>query len=826
MGRFLLISLNVDAILEGITIAERRKKLEGMRRGNGLSDAYTATLTRLRAQAETKSALGLKVIMWVLNSQRPLGVEELCHALGVEIGSVDFDPKNVPASRTLLSCCLGLVTVEASSRTFRLVHFTLQEHLASDPTIFNNLHNPHSIIAEICLTFLNSEYIRDISPEIHHTPPTIPFLDYASCFWGEHARREMTENVKVLALRLLDRFYEHISASQLLFRYSKSANKRWTVDEMEGKTKFTGLHGAAFLGVIEIFAAVLKMKEWDINTEDWFGNTALSWAAARGHEAVVKMLLERKDVNPDQADTKYGKTPLSWAAQNGHGEVVKMFLERKDVNPDRTDSEDGSTPLLLAAENGHALVAQMSLQREDINPDHVDSEGGWTPLSCAAQNGHEGVVKILLERKEVNPDQPDTKYGKTPLSWGAKNGHEGVVKILLEREDVNPDHADAAGGWTPLSYAAVNGHEGVVTILLERKEVNPDQPDTKYGKTPLSWAAQHGHEGVVKILLERKDVSPNHADTEGGWTPLSLAAGSGHVGVVKMLLERKEVNPDHADAEGGWTPLLCAAKNGHEGVVNMLLEREEVNPDRADTKYGKTPLSWAAQRGHEGVVKMFLERQDVNPDHADSEDGWTPLSLAAENGHDMVVKMLLERKNVNLDRPGAESGQTSPPSLTRLPEDTMVDMQFRSLDPNTDITNLNGQPRFPSPDSDEPEPVLDPQDSISMSLSNDPPVVEPSMLPKPSSLWPFKFLYPRRSDTHPNNTRPTLPIVVNRYSVIVSCVGLLAFFVSRKNSHNRTSPQVVGDAFARKVRHFFVFLCLKVGLWNWRRQNLRRFKSK
>ena len=155
MGRFLLISLNVDAILEGVTISERRKSLDEMRRGNGLSDAYTATLTRLRAQPGNKSVLGLKVLMWVLNSQRPLGVEELCHALGVEIG-VDIDPKNVPTSRTLLSCCLGLVTVEASSGTFRLVHFTLQEHLASDPTLFNNFHNPHSTIAKICLTYLNS----------------------------------------------------------------------------------------------------------------------------------------------------------------------------------------------------------------------------------------------------------------------------------------------------------------------------------------------------------------------------------------------------------------------------------------------------------------------------------------------------------------------------------------------------------------------------------------------------------------------------------------------------------------------------------------------
>jgi len=221
MSRFLLISLNVDAILGGVTIAERRKKLEEMRRGNGLSDAYTATLTRLRAQPGNKSILGLKVLMWVLNSQRPLGVEELRHALGVEIGSVDLDPKNVPTLRTILSSCLGLVTVEASSQTFRLVHFTLQEHFTSDPTLFNNFYNPHATIAEVCLTYLNFGSITTLSPSLREAPSTIPFVDYASCYWGEHTRREMTENVKVLALRLLDRFDEHISATQLLLRYKE-----------------------------------------------------------------------------------------------------------------------------------------------------------------------------------------------------------------------------------------------------------------------------------------------------------------------------------------------------------------------------------------------------------------------------------------------------------------------------------------------------------------------------------------------------------------------------------------------------------------------------
>ena len=44
MCRFLPVSLGIGAILEEGTIGQRRKKFEEMARGNGLDDAYTATL--------------------------------------------------------------------------------------------------------------------------------------------------------------------------------------------------------------------------------------------------------------------------------------------------------------------------------------------------------------------------------------------------------------------------------------------------------------------------------------------------------------------------------------------------------------------------------------------------------------------------------------------------------------------------------------------------------------------------------------------------------------------------------------------------------------
>jgi len=768
VSRFLLVSLNIDAILAEVTIHQRRKKLEEMVQGNGLSEAYTATLTRIKEQKGYKSVLGFKALMWVLHSERPLRAEELCHALGVEIGSADLELENIPALRIVLASCLGLIPVEVSSSIVRLVHFTLQEYLSDDPTLF---HSPHSAIAEVCLTYLNFGLVWDLSPTLRRAPSTTPFLEYASVYWGRHTKREVTENIKILALRLLDRFDEHISI-QLLYHYDPKAFFPVNFDRPEILTGFTGLHGVAFFAIEEVVSAVLDMREWDANAADCSGNTALTWAAMGGHDGVVRRLLEQKDVNPDQPDTKYGWTRLSLAAENGHEGIVMMLLERKDVNPDHPDSKYGSTPLSWAAQNGHEGIVKMLLERKDVNPDHPGTCCNRVPLSLAAGYGHEGIVKMLLERKDVNPDQPDSKYGRTPLSWAAENGHEGIVKMLLERKDLNPDDPDPEYGRTPLSLAAENGHEGILNILLERKDVNPDHPDTCCGQTPLSLAAENGHEGIVKMLLERKDVNPDHPNTKSGRTSLSLAAKNGHEGIVKILLERKDVNPDHLDTKYGQTPLSLAAKNGREGIVRMLLERMDVNPDQPDTKSGRTPLSWAAQNGHEGVVKMLFERKDVRPAMPDNVNQ-TPQSVALSEGHDEVATVPLERDEVNCAS-ADPSSPTSLPPTTMHPGESSVEIQFSSHDPNTDITDSNSQPGPISVVPSEQPMLLDHNDSVPMPADSSLPTQSPWWY-RPLSTWPLKLCFrPNMTGAHLTSTQPTPLFAFDRLFIISSLILLLA----------------------------------------------------
>jgi len=490
----------MDAILDEITLHQRRKKLDEMTKGRGLGDAYAATLSRMKAQPRNRLKLGMEALMWVAHAERPLHVDELCHALGVEEGSMDLNTRNIPAIETLLACTLGLVTVEKSSYTVRLVHYTLQEYLSHNSSLFLK---PHSVIAEICLTYLNFRHIRSFSPALRLVPPAAPFVEYAACHWGTHSRRGITESVKTLALKLLDGFDKHI-ASKILLLYGVSPWD-WPFDPEDTPRGFTGLHSAAYHGCVEIVVALLETDKWDVQATDFNGNTAIVWAARRGHEGVVRVLLELSDVNPDKVD-KRRRSPLLLAAENGHEGVVRILLERSDANPNTMD-DWSRTPLLLAAENRHEGVVRILLERKDVNPNRA-AKWSRTPLLLAAENRHEGVVKILLEWNHVDPNIADA-WSRTPLFWATKNEHEGVVRMLLERSDVNPNMADRLGQ-TPLLLATKNGHEEVVRVLLGRDDVNPNTADNRR-LTPLYYATRNGHKGVVRMLLERKDLKPSIA---------------------------------------------------------------------------------------------------------------------------------------------------------------------------------------------------------------------------------------------------------------------------------------------------------------------------
>jgi len=406
--RFLLVSLNIDAILRETTIYRRRQKLNAMTDGLGLGDAYGATLNRIEGQGGEKARLGMAALMWISHSERPLKPDELCHALAVEIGSPNLNADNVPSIGTLLSCCQGLVVVDKKASTVRLIHFTLQEYLKARVELFGAAH---ATMAETCLSYLNSQEVKALSAGPPPDLRSAPFLEYSSVYWGAHAKRDLSNCAKILALKLFDDYNNQIPTKILL-----EAQKYYSPNIDSAKLHlFGGLHYASFFGIVEIVVGFLEAEGCDINREDCIGNTPLGWAAYNGHEDVVEILLGRGDISPDRLDMG-GQTPLCCAARDGRGGLVEMLLWRDDIDPNKQD-----------------------IYRQ-------------TPLYCATQNGHQGVVKMLLGRGDVDPNIPD-EYGRTPLYCAALNGYEGVVRVLLGRDDINPNGSNNYSQ-TPLYYAA------------------------------------------------------------------------------------------------------------------------------------------------------------------------------------------------------------------------------------------------------------------------------------------------------------------------------------------------------------------------------------
>ena len=452
----------MTAILEETTIYDRRERLKRMTSGQGLNDAYSVMLDRIKGQTGGKSKLGMAALMWISRSEQPMSADELCHALGVHIRSTDPNPDSIPSIQTLLASCLGLVTVDEEKSKVRLVHLTLQEYLNSCSDIFQN---PYAVMAEVCLTYLNFDCIRKLPSTLDAAPHKYPFLEHASCYWGHYARNQTTDGVKSLALQLLDGFDSHISAKLLLLRHFYEVPEERELPEQEEIPEgFTGLHCVAFLGVDKIADALLDMRDWDVDKADSTYCTPLIWASVNGCEGTIRLLLEKAGADANTRDIMFHRTPLSWAAEYGQEGAAKLLLEREGVDPESRDLYD-RTPLSYAA---------------------------------GACKG-EGIVNLLLEREEVNPESRDNS-GRTPLSYAVTvEDSEVAIRLLLDREEVDPESRDNLGR-TPLSYAVcAEAGQTAVRLLLACEMVNPESPDNS-GRTPLSYATTSEYDEMASFL--------------------------------------------------------------------------------------------------------------------------------------------------------------------------------------------------------------------------------------------------------------------------------------------------------------------------------------
>src|ERR1700722_14607775 len=470
--RFLLAQLHLGSLIGKRSPKAIKIALQRLASGSeAYNDAYKEAMERIEGQIADSQELAKQVLSWIACAQRPLTTSELRHALAVEIGESELDEDNLPEVEDMVSVCAGLVIVDEESDIIRLVHYTTQEYF--ERTWRSWFPNAQRDIATICVTYLSFDIFQTgfcLTDEDFKARLRLNLLyDYTARNWGYHVRAASIEEEQLI-LDFLENGVEVSAASQAMMASGKYSGCSQRVPR-----QMTGTHLVAYFGLSETMMALFR-NEHDPDVKDTNGRTPLSRAAEKGHEAVVKLLLDKVGVDLDSKDTIYGQTPLSRAAENGHEMVVKLLLDKEGVDPD-SKTIDGRTPLSRAAQMGHEAVVKLLLDKEGVDPDSKDTTYGQTPLSWAAENGHEAVVKLLLDKKGVDPDSKDTTNDRTPLSWAAEKGPEAVVKLLLDKEGVDPD-SKTTDGRTPLSRARGKGHEAAVKLLLEREGVDPDSKDS------------------------------------------------------------------------------------------------------------------------------------------------------------------------------------------------------------------------------------------------------------------------------------------------------------------------------------------------------------
>lgn len=459
-SRFLLARLYVDSLFNTNTKKDVLDMLAAMRKGSmtpeeAYNDAYKKALARIQGQLPRKSTLAKRTLAWVTFAIRPLTTGELCHALAVELGKKELDIDNIPDIDTVVSMCSGLVVVDGVSDIVRLVHYTTQDYL--ELVFMNWKPDPREEIASTCLTYVSLDVFRTghrsayKREEIEQMTKHNVLLSYAALYWSDHVKPVEKAVCELTTAFLRNDDIVHFVISMIdPSDCSKRESRHWTLFYYQADSSVKRLHLSACEGFPYVTQMLLQTDQHGeavgAYIRDSNDRTPLHWAASCGHEAIVKLLVERADVVADSID-KQGQTPPAHAAIYGHEAIVKLLVERADVEANSKD-ENGRTPLSWASS---VEVAELLIER-GAKVDSIDKDGR-TPLSWAVVDRNRADIAELLIERNAKVESVD-KDGRTPLSWAASVGCLNAVKLLIER-NAKVDSREKRG-YTPLMRARKN----------------------------------------------------------------------------------------------------------------------------------------------------------------------------------------------------------------------------------------------------------------------------------------------------------------------------------------------------------------------------------
>ena len=335
------------------------------------------------------------------------------------------------------------------------------------------------------------------------------------------------------------------------------------------------------------------------------GETPLMSAARTGSVEVVEQLLAY-DADVNAAEMGRHQTALMWAVAQEHPAVVRVLLEHGADIHARTMIWD-----------------QLENTAGNTNPvgNFRMSHGGSTPLLFAARNGDVETAKVLVDAgAHVNATAPS---GRSALVTAAHSGH-GALGVYLLEEGADPNVSDA--GYTALHGAVLRSQVDLVKALLKHGAdpnaiLEQGTPGRRFsadyslrhqflGVNAFWLAAKYGELEILRILADSRGnplVTP-----ESGMSVLQAAMG------VTRGTENRRNRVGVTLAERDDSERLAVE------LARVILGLGfDVNT--ADNR-GDTALHYAVRQGFASVIELLAENgADLNVTNKRDE---SPLSLA------------------------------------------------------------------------------------------------------------------------------------------------------------------------------------------------------
>ncbi|XP_055981393.1 IQ motif and ankyrin repeat domain-containing protein 1 [Sorex fumeus] len=403
----------------------------------------------------------------------------------------------------------------------------------------------------------------------------------------EAARRRLEREAYLEQMERLQReaYLEMVRREQAAARRRREEEEEAERRRREEQRRRVRLREAAFDGNLAEIDAVLQEVEVEmsregvgrdeagaerrrqrrvatVESEDGYGNTPLSEAAAGGQPQAIRLLAEL-GANPNSKGA-FGRTPLYRAAFGGHLEAVEVLLQL-GADP-RVYAEDGNTPAQVASLDAVVHVLQSwDLSLTDAMLENMEAERQRRAQEAQQHKeaetqrcGHltNKVQQLAKGQQQCHKELQQAYcelYRRVTEHDKCEQRHQGLSQITLQAIKDAEDRVDR------LRQEAQKAEETLALARLELREQTPEEeefPGLKCQVTEL-------HDVLMKDVGDRIYM-------DGRW-PLVIDP-SGQAATFLRYQDTNyvdTVNPDHMRPETIRLALLGALRFGKPLVFDL-----------------------------------------------------------------------------------------------------------------------------------------------------------------------------------------------------------------------------------------------------------------